>query len=288
MEEGPRAHGAEAGGLRPQAQGRLEPPEAGRAGRPCPGALGQLDFRLCPAGSERRHVCCHELPCLGSLAPATPATRVTRCLLSMEQLISDTSASEMPLALLADGETEARVLRRADLSGWGGIRASPLHLSPKHTAVLRAAGDSWAPGGQRLVPSPKHQDACLDLCLPSLFTAGGLCPGRAGPAGASTTSVGRCSAVSEPRSGQLHTAQPKPSPVCVHMGRLCPGLDTSGVGCGDPVRGTHWEDLRKREPVGVQVGGHRTCSCVWFPRPHRLKKKMHPGRAASRILFGTK
>lgn len=25
MEEGPRAHGAEAGGLRPQAQGRLEP-----------------------------------------------------------------------------------------------------------------------------------------------------------------------------------------------------------------------------------------------------------------------
>ena len=133
MEEGPRAHGAEAGGLRPQAQGRLEPTEAGRAGRPCPGALDQLDFRLCPAGSEGRHVCRHELPRLGALAPATPATRVTRCLLSTEQLISDTSASEMPPALPADGETEARALRRADLSGWGGIRASPLHRSPRST-----------------------------------------------------------------------------------------------------------------------------------------------------------
>ena len=47
---------AEAGELQPQAQGRLEPPEAGRAGRPCPGALGHLDFRLCPADSERRHL----------------------------------------------------------------------------------------------------------------------------------------------------------------------------------------------------------------------------------------
>ena len=27
------------------------------------------------------------------------------------------------------------------------------------------------------MPSPKHQCACLDLCLLSLFTAGGLCPG---------------------------------------------------------------------------------------------------------------
>lgn len=164
----------------------------------------------------------------------------------------------------------------------------PPPLSPKHTAVLRAAGDSWAPGGQRLVPSPGHQDACLDLRLPSLFTAGGLCPSRAGPAGASTTPSGQCSAVSDLRSGQLHAVRPKPSPVRVHTGRLRPGLVTSGVSCGDPARGTRWEDLRKREPAGVQVGGHRSRSCVWFPRPQRLKKKMRLGRAVSRILFGMK
>ena len=97
---------AEAGELQPQAQGRLEPPEAGRAGRPRPGALGHLDFRLCPADSERRHLSSLAAP-TGGLGPGHPATRVTRCLLSTEQLVYDTSVSEMPPALLADGETEA-------------------------------------------------------------------------------------------------------------------------------------------------------------------------------------
>ena len=59
---------AEAGELQPQAQGRLEPPEAGRAGRPRPGALGHLDFRLCPADSERRHLSSLAAP-TGGLGP---------------------------------------------------------------------------------------------------------------------------------------------------------------------------------------------------------------------------
>lgn len=59
---------AEAGELQPQTQGHLEPPEAGRAGRPRPGALGHLDFRLCPADSERRHLSSLAAP-TGGLGP---------------------------------------------------------------------------------------------------------------------------------------------------------------------------------------------------------------------------
>ena len=136
------------------------------------------------------------------------------------------------------------------------------------------------------MPSPEHQDACLDLCLPSLFTAGGLCPGQAGPAGASTTPSGRCSAVSDPRSGQLHTVQPKPSPVRVHMGRLRPGLDTSGVGCGDPVRGTRWEDLRKREPAGSRWGDTGAIPVCGFPGHIDLKKRCTSGELRVEFYFG--
>lgn len=146
------------------------------------------------------------------------------------------------------------------------------------TLQLRSLQSTRASGAE------VHGLSCPVVC----GTFPDLCPGRAGPAGASTTPSGQCSAVSDLRSGQLHAVRPKPSPVRVYMGRLRPGLVTSGVGCGDPARGTRWEDLRKREPAGVQVGGHRSRSCVWFPRPQRLKKKMRLGRAVSRILFGMK